>query len=178
MNRLIAVVIALVLSACSEPTDEDIKALYANDLVRDTLEFFGYDPNYYYYYCSHTTRWRVPSYLWGEYDTPTSQPSIQSRTVKKPTIYVHNNVLYVPNTKADNGYLEYPYIKEDERYRYYGGKVRSEEYMSRIEYQRERSLIVTIEKDTNIIRNASPMEEWHCNVVREPIEEEQWGIDP
>ena len=171
MNRLIAVVIALVLSACSEPTDEDIKALYANDLVRDILEFFGYDPNYYYYYCSQKKELSVT-------DRTTKGLITDIRWVRKPTIYVHNNVLYKPNTKADNGYLEYPYIKEDERYRYYGGKVRSEEYMSRIEYQRERSLVVTIEKDTNIISNAYPMEDWDCNVVREPIEEEQWGIDP
>ena len=147
MNRLIAVVMALVLSACS------------------------YDPYHYYYYCSQKKELRFT-------DPTTKQPITDIRWVKKPTIYVHNNVLYVPNTKADNGYLEYPYIKEDERYRYYGGKVRSEEYMSRIEYQRERSLIVTIEKDTNIISNAYPMEDWDCNVVREPIEEEQWGIDP
>ena len=137
MNRLIAVVMALVLSACSELTDEDIKALYANDLVRDILEFFGYDPNYYYYYCSQKKDWRT-------YDPTTKQMITDYRWVKKPTIYVHNNVLYRPNTKADNGYLEYPFIKEDEWYRYYGGKVRSEEYDGRIEYQRERSLIVTI----------------------------------
>lgn len=166
MKRLIAAVIGLTLSACSELTEVELKTFYEDDLVRDIMEFFNYDPYHYYYYCSYTTRFKVPSYLWDEYDTPSNQPSWQTQTVKRPTIYVHNNVLYVPNTKADNGYLEYPFIEEDEVSRFYGGKIRSEKYMSRIEYVRERSLIVSIQKDTNIISNAYPMENWDCNVVK------------